>query len=354
VFGHTRNSGNTRTAGETRRDGARRARTAARRGGFARLVFAACLLCIATHPASARADAYPSRAIRFVVPFPAGGGIDALARLVGARLGDALGQAVVVENHPGATGNRGNELVAKAAPDGYTLVVAANSMTVNPSMPGMRAPDPATAFAPVTKLVTIPIVVAVAPSFAARSLDELLALARASPRRLAYANQGIGSTSHLAAVLLSLRAGVELLQIPYSGLGLVVKDVLTGEIPIVFSSTGTVTPFVRSGQLRALAVTGSRRSSALPDVPTVAESGFPGFEVTSWYGVLAPAGTPPEIVLRLRDELTRVLAQADVRESLARLGMQPVGNTPAQFAAEIGADVARWARVVREARIGVE
>jgi len=319
----------------------------------ARLALATCLLVIATHTAAAFAQAYPARAIRLVVPFPAGGGIDALARLVGAPLGEAIGQPVVIENHPGATGNLGNELVAKAAPDGYTLVVAANSVTINPSMPGMRAPDPAAAFAPVTKLVTIPIVVAVAPSFAARSLPELLALARKSPGKLAYANQGIGSTSHMAAALLSLRANVELLQVPYSGLGTVIRDVITGEIPIVFSSTGTVTPFVRNGQLRALAVTGARRSSALPDVPTVAESGFPGFDVSSWYGVLAPAGTPPEIVDRLHAEIARVLARPEVRDSLAQLGMQPVGNTPAQFAAEISADVERWARVVRDARIGV-
>jgi tripartite-type tricarboxylate transporter receptor subunit TctC len=312
------------------------------------------LLALATPWTALAAETWPARSIRLVVPFPAGGGIDSLARLIGTKLADAVGQPVVVENYPGAAGNRGNEIVAKAAPDGYTLLLAANSMTINPALPAVRAPDPLRAFAPVTKLVTIPVVIAVTPSFAARSLQELLALARQAPRRLAYANQGVGTTSHMAATLLSLRAGVEFLQVPYSGPGTVVKDVISGEIPIVFSATGTVTPFVKSGQLRALAVTGGRRSSALPDVPTVAESGFPGFEVTSWYGVLAPAGTAPEIVGRVHDELARILAQPDVREKLAAQGMLPVGNTPAQFAGEIAADVERWGRVVRETRIGIE
>jgi tripartite-type tricarboxylate transporter receptor subunit TctC len=329
-------------------------RTASVRRNVRWWTLAAGLLVIASQGIDVLAETWPSRTTRLIVPFPAGGGIDALARLLAARLSDAVGQPVVVENHPGAAGNRGSELVAKAAPDGYTLIVGANSMTINPALPGTRAPDPLRAFMPVTKLVTIPVVVAVTPSFEARTLEELLALARKAPRRLAYANQGIGTTSHMAATLLALRAGVEFLQIPYNGPGSVVKDVITGEIPIVFSSTGTTAPFVRSGQLRALAVTGSRRSSALPDVPTVAESGFPGFEVSSWYGVLAPAGTPPEIVGRLHGELVRILALPDVREMLARQGMYPIGNTPAQFAAEISADVERWSRVVREARIGVD
>ena len=217
----------------------------------------------------------------------------------------------------------------------------------------MQAPDPVAAFAPVSKLVTIPVVVAVTPSFAAQSLQELLALARKAPRALAYANQGIGTTSHMAAALLSQRAGVEFLQIPYSGPGSVVRDVVTGEIPIVFSATGTVTPFVRSGQLRALAVTSSRRNSALPDVPTVAESGFPGFEVDILYGVLAPAGTPPEIVGRLHDELVGILAQPDVRDALDRLGMTAAGQHAGAVRRRARADVERWARVVRDAGIGV-
>lgn len=320
-------------------------------GNVRRLALAAGLLVVAAPVADGLAATYPVRTIRLIVPFPAAGGIDSLARVVGAKLSEAVGQPVAIENRPGAAGNVGTELAARASADGYTLVVAANSATINPSMPGARAPDPLRSFAPVTKLVTIPIVVVVTPSLPVRSLPELLALARSEPRKLAYSNHGIGTTSHMAATLLSLRAGVEFLHIPYNGPGNVVKDVITGEIPVAFSSTGTVGPFVRSGQLRALAVTGGRRSSALPDVPTVAESGFPGFEVNSWYGVLAPAGTPPEIIERLHFELVRILELPDVRERLAGMGMEPVGNTPSQFAAELSADVERWAKVVREAGI---
>ena len=320
-----------------------------------RRALAACLLVASAGQAlDALAEAYPARPIRLIVPFNAGGGIDALARQVGAKLSEALGQAVVVENLPGAGGNRASDLVARAAPDGYTLLVGANSLTINPALPGSHAPDPVRAFAPVSKLVTIPVAVAVTPSFEARSLQELLALARKTPRKLAFANQGIGTTSHIAAALLAQRAGVEFLHVPYSGTGRVARDVISGEIPILFSATGVVAPLVRGGQLRALAVTGSQRSSALPEVPTVAESGLPGFEVSSWYGVLAPAGTPAEIVGRLHAELVRILALPEVSERLPRQGMHPVGNTPAQFAAEISADVERWARVVREARIGAE
>lgn len=320
-----------------------------------RRALAACLLVASAGQAlDALAEAYPARPIRLIVPFNAGGGIDALARQVGAKLSEALGQAVVVENLPGAGGNRASDLVARAAPDGYTLLVGANSLTINPALPGSHAPDPVRAFAPVSKLVTIPVAVAVTPSFEARSLQELLALARKTPRKLAFANQGIGTTSHIAAALLAQRAGVEFLHVPYSGTGSVARDVISGAIPILFSATGVVAPLVRGGQLRALAVTGSQRSSALPEVPTVAESGLPGFEVSSWYGVLAPAGTPAEIVGRLHAELVRILALPEVSERLPRQGMHPVGNTPAQFAAEISADVERWARVVREARIGAE
>ncbi|MBP8295845.1 MAG: tripartite tricarboxylate transporter substrate binding protein [Burkholderiales bacterium] len=316
---------------------------------------AACLfVATAGQGINALAETYPSRTIRMIVPFNAGGGIDALARQVGAKLSETLGQPVVVENLPGAAGNRASDLVARATPDGYTLLVGTNSMAINPALPGSRAPDPVRAFAPVSKLVTIPVVVAVTPSFEAQSLQELLALARKTPRKLAFANQGIGTTSHIAAALLSQRAGVEFLHVPYSGTGSVARDVISGEIPILFSATGVVAPLVRGGQLRALAVTGSQRSSALPEVPTVAEAGLPGFEVSSWYGVLAPAGTPAGIVGRLHAELVRILALPDVSERLSRQGMHAIGNTPAQFGAEIGADVERWARVVREARIGVE
>lgn len=304
--------------------------------------------------AIAAGQEYRGRPIRLVVPFAAGGAPDALARLLGPGLADALGQPVVVDNHPGAAGNIGTELVAKSAPDGHVLLLATNSMTINYAMSTVRAPDPVGAFAPVTKIVTIPVAIVVTPSLPVQTLAELVALARRDPGRLAYANQGVGTTSHMAAALFSMRAGIEFLHIPYRSAGGVMTDVLSGEVPVAFSSVGTVVPFVRRGQVRALAVTGSRRSPALPGVPTVAESGYPGFEVRSWYGVLAPAGTPADVIAKVYDALVRIAGGAGLREQLMDMGMEPVVNTPEAFGSEIAADVARWGKVVRDGRLRLE
>ncbi len=297
---------------------------------------------------------YPNRPIRLIVPFTAGNQLDVFARLIGDRLAEAAGQPVIVENRPGASGNAASEVVAKAAPDGYTLLVSGVLITLLPLTYGSRAVDPVASFSPVTRLAQQPIVVAANPSLNVRSLADLVALARREPDTIAYATSGIGTAQHIAMTMLSQRAGIELRHVPYNNSGQLVGNVLSGEVPLIMSFRGTVEPYVVSGRLRALAVTGSHRDPAWPDVPTVAESGFPGFEVQSWVGVLAPAGTPVDVVGWLHREITRILALPDVRKVFLEQGAEPVGNTPEQFATEIKASRARWAPVVKAAGIRVD
>ncbi|HQR12381.1 MAG TPA: tripartite tricarboxylate transporter substrate binding protein [Casimicrobiaceae bacterium] len=318
-------------------------------------VIATAPLSIARSSGAAGDAAYPRGPVRFIVPLPAGGASDFLARLTGAKLGDALGQPVVVENRPGAAGRIAMDYAAKAAPDGQTIFLATNgTSSIGPNQPVRQATDLNRSFTPVTKLARLPIVIAVAPTLGIDTLRELLDRARRAPGTLAYASSGVGSTSHLAAQLLCMRANVTLVHVPYAGTAFAVKDVLSGDVPIIFSNMGTIAGHVRSGQLRALAVAGAQRVDALPGVPTVAESGFPGFDVTTWLGVLVPAGTPAPIVARLHDELVRIVRLPDVREQMASASMEPVGNAPAEFAAELDADGERWAKVIRESRIPVE
>jgi tripartite-type tricarboxylate transporter receptor subunit TctC len=301
-------------------------------------------------PAFAQNDGdYPVRPIRFIIPNTSGGTSDILARLIGARLSDAMGQPVVVESRPGAAGRIALDHMAKAAPDGYTILLGNNG--TNAIVPIAQVSDALdeTALVPVIKLASLAIVVAATPKLEVSSLRDVIERARRQPDSLAYASSGIGSTSHMAAALLSQRAGIKLLQIPYAGTASAVKDVLSGEVPLIFTHLATVATLIRAGQLRALAVTGLHRTAAFPDIPTVAESGFPGFDVVTWHGVLAPPGTPREIVIRLHDELARILAMEDMRAQLANMGMEPVGGTPEEFAADIRADRQRWATVLRDA-----
>ena len=294
------------------------------------------------------AAAYPNRPIRLVLPSTVGGTSDLIARLFEGRLAEALGQPVVIEARPGASGRIAVERVASAAPDGYTLLLANNG--ANAIVPaGREAPgiDIAQSFSPVSLLARLPIVIVVTPALAVDNLQGLLARARRTPGMISYASSGGGSTSHLAAALLFQRADVRLVHVPYSGTSAAVKDVLSGEVPVLFSHLGTVATLVRAGQLRALAVTGDHRMAEFPNVATVAESGYPGFDITTWHGIVAPANTPREIVLRLHADLKRVVAQADVRRQLAAMGMEPVGSTPEQFAAAINADVMRQAALMR-------
>jgi tripartite-type tricarboxylate transporter receptor subunit TctC len=312
---------------------------------FARTI-TALLLVVANAIA---ADTWPTRPIRIVVPFAGGTGTDIVTRVMGAKLSDALGQPVIVENRAGASGALGAEMVAKSPPDGYTLLVGGVYLTTLPAMDPMKAPDPTTTYAAITRWTEAPMMIVVNPSLKVTTLQELFARARSTPGRLSYASSGVGTTPHLVAVMLTQRAGIEMLHVPYSNTNNALKDVLTGEVPVMFTFAGTVDAYLQSGQLRAIAVTSKERSAALPEIPTVAEQGFPGFDVATWVGVLAPAGTPREVIERLHREFERILREPDVRERFTALGQRVDGTGPAQFAADIKADVPRWTAVARAA-----
>jgi tripartite-type tricarboxylate transporter receptor subunit TctC len=311
-------------------------------------------------PCAARAQSpapeaapWPSRPIRIVVPFATGTFVDVLSRLIGAKLADALGQPVIVDNRPGASGNIASELVANSPPDGYTLLNGGVFITMLPAIGAPHAVDPA-AFTPITRLTNAPMVIVVHPSFRVRTLTELIARARREPGRVTYATSGIGTTPHLAAVMLQQRAGVEMLHVPYSNTNAALKDVVAGEVPVMFTFVGTVDALLRGGQLLPLAVTSERRDPGWPAIPTVAEEGFPGFEAATWSGLLAPAGTPREIIDRLYRECVRIIAQPDIREKIIAMGNEPVGNTPEQFALEIKNDAPRWKEVADKAHIRID
>ena len=294
---------------------------------------------------------YPNRPIKLVVPFAAGSQMDLVARLVGGKLSERLDKPVIVENHPGAAGNVGSEVVAKAPPDGYTLLVTGSLITLLPSTVGARAVDPVASFAPITKLSEPPILIVVHPSLNVNTLDELIALARKQPGRIAYATAGVGTVQHLTATILSKRAGIELLHVPYANFGQALKDVLQGEVPVYFTFLGPIDAYLRSGQLKALAVESNHRIKAWPAIPTVAELGYEDAVADPWNGVLAPAGTPPEIIDLLYRELSRIVQLPDVREAFTQMGMEPLAPAPAEFGAEIRAAVKRWPGVAAEAGI---
>jgi tripartite-type tricarboxylate transporter receptor subunit TctC len=313
---------------------------------FRALVSALCLCVGAAH-----AQDYPSRPVHVVVPYPAGGPNDIIVRLVGRRLGEALGQPVVVENRPGAGGNIGTDFVAKSAPDGYTLLsVGPGALIINPLL-GKVPYDTMRDFAPVTVMAVAPNALVAHPSFPAKSVQELIALARAKPGAINYASGGSGSTPHLAAALFAAMAKVELTHVPYKGTGPATADLIGGQVQIAFLGIPTVLPHIRSGKLRALAVTGKRRSPELSGVPTVDEAGVAGYEVSPWYGLLAPAGTSRAAVARLAAEVTRIVRAPEMREQLAAQGAEPAGGAPEEFAQTLRADAAVWSRVVRDAGI---
>jgi len=317
---------------------------------LAGLALAACAL-LAGGAALAAEGAFPQHPVRIVVPYPAGSAMDIVSRLIAPTLSEALGQPVLTENRPGASGTIAHEYVAKAAADGHTLLMGSSSMTMLPATFSERAVDPVRAFAPVIMLVRQPLLLATHPAYKATTVAELLALARREPGTVPYA-AGFGTPAHLAAELLMDSAGIRLLHVPYSGSGLVYRDVLSGEVPVIITYPGAVMSLVKSGKLRPLAVTGPRRMDLLPETPTLAESGIRGFDVTSWYCLLAPAGTPPEIVQRLNREVARALALPEIRAQLLASGQEPAPGTPEQLAAEFAAGLARWAPIVK--RLGIK
>ena len=310
---------------------------------------------LALGPTVAHAQAYPSKPVRLIVTFAAGGGTDLAARAVAPKLAEALGQPVVVENRAGANGAVGAEATAKSPADGYTLMVgAAGTLAVAPHLNAKLPFDPFKDFAPVSLLATSAFVVSVNPLVKAQSIRELVALAKASPGSLTFGSSGTSGAPQLAGELFKSQAGVNLLHVPYKGLGPAITDLLGGQIQVVFADVGLVTAHLKAGRLRGLAITSATRSSMLPDLPTVSESGVPGYAAGTWYGVFAPAGTPGAIVARLSDEVRRALALPEVRAALVVQGVEAAGNSPEQYAVFLREEYAKWGRVIAEAGIRAE
>jgi len=313
------------------------------------------VLTVAVGTVDALAQAYPSQSIRFIVPFPPGGGTDTGARIIAQKLGESLGQAVVVDNRPGAAGIIGTELAAKAPPDGYTLLMGnVGTHAVNPSLYRKLPYDPVTDFAPISQVAGLPMFLLVAPSTPARSVKELIALAKAKPGQLNYGSAGNGNAIHIAAELFKSMSGAEVTHIPYKGGSQVAAALMAGEVQMTFLSILESLPNVKAERMRPLAVTSMNRSVAYPDLPTVAEAGLPGYESISWLGIFAPAGTPRNIITKLNTEIVKILAQPEVKERLQALGAEPIGNTPEQFAAAQKADIAKYAKVLQDAGIQKE
>ena len=294
------------------------------------------------------AQTYPSRALRLILPFPPGGSTDLLGRALSERLAEQLRQPVVPENRPGAGGNIGAEAAARAAPDGYTLVLCAPSLAISPSLYRKLNYDPLRDFAPVSLVATIPNLFVVHPTVPARSLAELAKHARDNPGKLNFGTGGAGTTNHLASDLFRMLGKADIVQVPYKGAETAMLALLGGQVQMVVIGPPAAAPHVKAGKLRALAVLGKERLAEFPDVQTAAESGMPGFEVDTWYGVLAPAGTPREIVARLNAELTKMMQAGEMRDRLTALGVQPLSSTPEHFAGFFRAEVAKWALVIKE------
>ncbi len=303
---------------------------------------------------NAFAQAYPSKPIKIVVPYPPGGFNDTLGRTLAAKFSESWGQPAVVENKPGGNTLIGNDFVAKSAPDGHTLLIVAFPFSVVPSLFKTMPYDTVKDFAPVILAATSPNLLVVHPSLPASSVGELIALAKAKPGSLSYASTGNGSSNHISMELFKSLAGVNIVHIPYKGSGPAVSDLLGGQVQLMFDNTPNVLPQVKAGRLRALGSSGTKRSPLTPEVPTVAEAGVAGYEVMVWFGVVAPAGTSREIVNKLNAEVTRILAMPDVRERFLAQGVEPVGSTPEQFGEHIRAQMSKWGKVVQDAGVKAE
>jgi tripartite-type tricarboxylate transporter receptor subunit TctC len=310
-------------------------------------------ICIAAGVAQAADSAYPSRPVRLVVPFPPGGGVDATARIIGPKLGESMGQHWVVDNRSGAGGNLASEIVARASPDGHTVLLALDTMlTANPilyTMPFSVEKD----LKPVVILAVSDQMVVVHPSVPANTLKELVALAKQKPGAFRHGSGGMASSNHLAAEQFKKAAGIDVVHVPYKGAGPSIAAVLAGEIQMNISSTASTIGFIKAGRLRALASTGSRRG-ALPEVPTIAESGYPGFEALQWYGLVVPAATPKSIVARIHKDSVKALESADVRASMERLGLQQDPSTPEALVERVKKETAKWSAIIKEAGIRIQ
>src|SRR5688572_24049414 len=313
------------------------------------LAFISLLCCT-----GAFAQAFPQKPVHIVVPFPPGGGADVVVRVLSPRLGEALGQTVVVENRAGAGSGIGTEFVAKAPADGYTLLVATASTTNNQTLATKKSWDLQRDFVPVVHLVLNQNVMAVHPSVPANNVREFIALAKAQPGKLAYASYGNGTSAHLIAELFKMMAGVDLLHVPYKGAAPAVNDLLGGQVNVIFADIAAILSHLKSGKLKPLGIGAAKRFEGLPEVPTIDESGVPGFEAGGFLGLVAPAGTPPAVIQSLNAAAQKSLAQPDVRERLLALASPPVGGTPEQFASHLKREIDKWARVIRAANIKPE
>ena len=302
--------------------------------------------------AAETAQQYPSRAIRLIVPFAPGGVTDTGARLVADKLGQRLGQQVIVDNKPGASGNIGTQMAAQAEPDGYTLVVGFDgTLVINPHVHASIPFDTLKDLAPVSKIGDAALIIVANPAVPANTLQELIAYSKTQPNGVSYGSAGVGSTPHLAGELLRQRTGAKLVHIPYKGGGQAMADVVGGTLPLLYTAVAGAYPYVQRKQIKAIAVSTEKRLPSLPDVPTVSESGVPGFVSNSWIGILAPAGTPEDIVAKLQREINAVVHAPDIEERLAGLGITASGNTPQEFRSQIASDLARYAEVVKAANI---
>lgn len=314
-----------------------------------------CVALAAAGPVGlAQAQGYPGKPIRIVVPFPPGGGTDIVARILTQKLSESFGANFVIDNRAGAGGSIGTEMVAKAPPDGYTLGIVSGSHAINPSLYSKLPFDAVRDFAPVTMLVSGPGLLVVHPSLPVKTVKELIALAKGKPGQLNYASAGNGTPPHLAGELFKSMAGVDMVHVPYKGNTPAFVDLISGQVSLSFPTIPSALPHVQAGRLRALAVTSRKRSAVMPQLPTIAESGLPGYDTSSWFGMLAPAGTPREIVRKLQQESAKVLQLRDVREKLLSQGLEPVGSTPEEFAATIESEIAKWAKVVKASGARVE
>ena len=313
----------------------------------------ACALITCGGPAVAQ-QAYPNRNIRIIVPFPTGGSVDPMARMVAQQLNEKWGQPVIVENRPGGNTIIGTDVVAKASPDGYTILLASLTFATSPGLLPHLPYEPAKDFAPVATIARSGYVLVINPSVPSNTLREFIALAKSKPGQLNYASSAIGGSLHLAAELFNIMAGIKMQHVPYKGSSQLIPDLISGQVHLSFQTPIGTIPFIASGRLKALGITSASRSSALPKVPTFAEGGLPKYEMAGWYGIVAPAGTPREIVRKLSDEIAGILTLPATRKELSDQGQEPFTSTPEQFAAMIKADIDKYAKVIKAADIRFE
>ena len=316
---------------------------------FHRAGLAAPLLLVIGCTAAVAADGdYPARPVRLIVPLAPGGGNDILSRYLAGKLGELSGQRIIVDNRPGAAGNIGTEIVAKAAPDGYTLLMGGSAqITTNPTLYTLPY-DVQRDLAPITLIADFPLLVLVHPSLPVHSIRELIAFAKARPGKISYGSSASGGGTHLTVELIKSLTGIDMVHVPYRGAGPALADLVAGQISLLLNNPLSSLPFAKAGRVRAIAITSAARMAAAPDIPTVSESGLPGFTATNWLGLFAPAGTPHDIVLKIHADVKRILAQKETQRWFADQGMDAVGSTPQQFADTIRADTAKWGKVIRD------